>query len=258
MKDRIRKIIVAVLLVIAVCCAGYLIWYYATAAKTKQSYDDAKKLVTENVKPSKTDSDDGEQTKPEIPVDFTALQEKNPDIYAWIKIDGTTVDYPVCQNNEDDNYYLSHTWERVEAADGAIFTQACNSKNFTDFNTVIYGHQMGEGVDTMFHTLDRYLEEGYIEKYPNVIIYTPDHVLTYRIFAAVIYDDRHLINSFNYVMDDQRQAFLDSLQDSRDLRSRYSDIESVGTEDRILSLSTCVTGESNHRLLVEAVLTNEE
>ena len=43
---------------------------------------------------------------------------------------------------------------------------------------------MGEGVDTMFHTLDRYLEEGYIEKYPNVIIYTPDHVLTYRIFAA--------------------------------------------------------------------------
>ena len=258
MKDRTRKIIVAVLLVIAVCCAGYLIWYYATAAKTKQSYDDAKKLSTENVKPSKTNSDDGEQTKPEIPVDFTALQEKNPDIYAWIKIDGTTVDYPVCQNNEDDNYYLSHTWERVEAADGAIFTQACNSKNFTDFNTVIYGHQMGEGVDTMFHTLDRYLEEGYIEKYPNVIIYTPDHVLTYRIFAAVIYDDRHLINSFNYVMDDQRQAFLDSLQDSRDLRSRYSDIESVGTEDRILSLSTCVTGESNHRLLVEAVLTNEE
>ena len=102
MKDRTRKIIVAVLLVIAVCCSGYLIWYYATAAKTKQSYDDAKKLATENVKPSKTDSDDGEQTKPEIPVDFTALQEKNPDSYAWIKIDGTTVDYPVCQNNKDD------------------------------------------------------------------------------------------------------------------------------------------------------------
>ena len=76
MKDRTRKIIVAVLLVIAVCCAGYLIWYYATAAKTKQSYDDAKKLATENVTPSKADSDDGEQTKPEIPIDFASLQEK--------------------------------------------------------------------------------------------------------------------------------------------------------------------------------------
>ena len=159
MKDRARKIIVVMLFVIAVCCAGYLIWYYAAAAKTKQSYDDAKKLATENVRPSKAENNDGDQTKPEIPIDFASLQEKNPDIYAWIKIDGTTVDYPICQNNEDDNYYLSHTWDRAEAADGAIFTQACNNKNFTDFNTVVYGHQMGEGVDTMFHTLDRYLEE---------------------------------------------------------------------------------------------------
>ena len=50
-----------------------------------------KRLATENVTPSKADSDDGEQTKPEIPIDFASLQEKNPDIYAWIKIDGTTV-----------------------------------------------------------------------------------------------------------------------------------------------------------------------
>ena len=59
-------------------------------------------------------------------------------------------------------------------------------------------------------------------------------------------------------MNDQRQEFLDSLKNSRDMRNRYSDIDSVSVEDRILSLSTCVTGESNHRLLVEAVLTNEE
>ena len=138
MKDRIRKIIVAVLLVIAVCCAGYLIWYYATAAKTKQSYDDAKKLATENVKPSKTDSDDGEQTKPEIPVDFTALQEKNPDIYAWIKIDGTTVDYPVCQNNEDDNYYLSHGTAIVVLA-GIINALKVTGKKKEDCKIVVNG-----------------------------------------------------------------------------------------------------------------------
>ncbi len=257
MQDKARKILVIVLTIVAIGCAGYLIWYYGMASKTKQSYDDAKKLAKEEKTVEKPDVSKDEP-KVQIPIDFSALQEKNPDVYAWIKIDGTTVDYPVCQSNEDDNYYLSHTWEKAEAADGAIFTQACNSKNFTDFNTVIYGHQMGEGVNTMFHTLDRYLEEGYIEQYPNVVIYTPEHVLTYRIFAAVIYDDRHLVNSFNYVMNDQRQEFLDSLKNSRDMRNRYSDIDSVSVEDRILSLSTCVTGESNHRLLVEAVLTNEE
>ena len=47
MKERTRKIIVAGLLLVAVCCAGYLIWYYSMAAKTKQSYDDAKKLAKE-------------------------------------------------------------------------------------------------------------------------------------------------------------------------------------------------------------------
>lgn len=256
MQNKTRKVIIAILLVIAVGCAGYLIWYYGTAAKTEKSYDRAKKIAKEETPKAE---DDSEQTAgPEIPIDFEALKAENSDIYAWIKIDGTTVDYPICQNNEDDEYYLTHTWEGKEAPEGAIFTQACNSVNFTDFNTVVYGHQMGEGVDTMFHTLDRYLDEGYIEKYPNVVVYTPEHILTYRIFAAVVYDDRHLMNSFNYVMNDDRQAFLDSLANSRDLRNRYSDIESVTTEDHILSLSTCVTGESDHRLLVEAVLVNEE
>ena len=102
------------------------------------------------------------------------------------------------------------------------------------------------------------LDEGYIEKYPTVEIYTPEHILTYRIFAAVIYDDSHLVNSFNYTVDSQKQEFLNSLSDAKDMRNRYNNIENVGITDRILSLSTCVTGESNHRLLVEAVLTNEE
>ena len=113
-------------------------------------------------------------------------------------------------------------------------------------------------MDTILHTLYRYLDEGYIEKYPTVEIYTPEHILTYRIFAAVIYDDRHLVNSFNYTVDSQKQEFLNSLSDAKDMRNRYNNIENVGITDRILSLSTCVTGESNHRLLVEAVLTNEE
>lgn len=59
MKERTRKIIVAGLLLVAVCCAGYLIWYYSMAAKTKQSYDDAKKLAKEKVTPSKEEKEGG-------------------------------------------------------------------------------------------------------------------------------------------------------------------------------------------------------
>ena len=256
MQDRVRKILMAVLIVIALCAAGYLIWYYMIADQTEDSYDKARdeaEKVWETEKPDET-----QKKAPEIPIDFAALQAVNPDVYAWIRIEGTTVDYPIVQRRDDENYYLDHTWEGKTSPEGAIFTQACNAIDFTDFNTAIYGHQMGEGVDTMFHTLNRYLEEGFMEQYPEVVIYTPDHIMTYRVFAAVVYDDRHLIQYFNYVMNSQRQAFLDSILNSRDMRNKYSDAESVGITDRIVSLSTCISGEPGHRLLIEAVLVNEE
>lgn len=256
MQDRVRKILMAVLIAIALCAAGYLIWYYMIADQTEDSYDKARdeaEKVWETEKPDET-----QKKTLEIPIDFAALQAVNPDVYAWIRIDGTTVDYPIVQRRDDENYYLDHTWEGNVSPEGAIFTQACNAIDFTDFNTAIYGHQMGEGVDTMFHTLNRYLEEGFMEQYPEVVIYTPDHIMTYRVFAAVVYDDRHLIQYFNYVMNSQRQAFLDSILNSRDMRNKYSDAESVGITDRIVSLSTCISGEPGHRLLIEAVLVNEE
>ena len=256
MQDRVRKILMAVLIAIALCAAGYLIWYYMIADQTEDSYDKARdeaEKVWETEKPDET-----QKKTLEIPIDFAALQAVNPDVYAWIRIDGTTVDYPIVQRRDDENYYLDHTWEGKTSPEGAIFTQACNAIDFTDFNTAIYGHQMGEGVDTMFHTLNRYLEEGFMEQYPEVVIYTPDHIMTYRVFAAVVYDDRHLIQYFNYVMNSQRQALLDSILNSRDMRNKYSDAESVGITDRIVSLSTCISGEPGHRLLIEAVLVNEE
>ena len=253
MKERIRKVAIAVLICISLCSAGYLIWYYAIANRTEDSYEKVREKVMETTEEKKE-----VEEKPEIPIDFDALQATNPDVYAWIKIEGTNIDYPVLQRLDDDTYYLDHTWEGKSAPEGAIFTQACNGQDFTDFNTVIYGHQMGEGVDTMFHNLNLYLEDGFMTEHPNVTIYTRDHILTYRVFAAVVYDDRHLVQSFNYVMDSEKQAFLDSLMNSRDMRNRYHNAEEVGISDRILSLSTCISGESNHRLLVEAVLVNEE
>src|SRR5699024_8930833 len=62
----------------------------------------------------------------EIPIDFASLQQTNPDVYAWIRIEGTNIDYPVVQSGQDNTFYLDHTWEGAEAAQGAIFTQTYN------------------------------------------------------------------------------------------------------------------------------------
>ena len=91
-----------------------------------------------------------------------------------------------------------------------------------------------------------------------MIIYTPEKILTYQIFAAVVYDDRHILLTYDFNETDDRQEFLDSLNSLRDMRSHIdSDVE-VGTDDRILTMSTCIGGEDHHRYIVEAVLIDEQ
>lgn len=84
-------------------------------------------------------------------VDFAALWEQNEDVYAWITVPGTLVDYPVLQHPSDDEYYLHHTIDHVEGLPGSIYSETVNAKDFTDMNTILYGHNMKN--DTMFGSL---------------------------------------------------------------------------------------------------------
>ena len=81
-----------------------------------------------------------------------ALQEINSDVYAWIRIPGTYVDYPVAQSKVDDNYYLHRSIYKKYLFAGMIYTQSCNSLDFNDPVTVVYGHNMRS--TTMFTSLD--------------------------------------------------------------------------------------------------------
>lgn len=254
MADKARRLLMTFLVLISLAAVGYLFWYYGSAFRADSSQEKAKDVA--KVEPIPEVEEPEEEI--EIPIDFEALQSVNPEVYAWIKIEGTMIDYPIVQKREDDSYYLDHSWEGKSAAEGAIFTQACNSKNFHDFNTAVYGHQMGAYVETMFHQLGNYLDADFMKEHQEVVIYTEDHILTYKVFAAVVYDDRHLIQYYNYIMNSERQNFIDSIYNSRDLRNQFCEDVEVTTESKLLSLSTCIPGEPNHRLLVEAVLIDEK
>lgn len=253
MQSKIRKALIVLFSLILIGCAVYLITYITNQNKADQADQKAQEA---KVEVKKEEPKEEESKKADIPIDFAALQETNSDVYAWIQIPGTAIDYPVVQHSLDDLYYLEHTWEGEANSRGAIFTQKVNSKDFTDYNTLIYGHEMGNG--TMFNDLHNYMEEGYMQQHQEIIIYTEQYKLTYRIFAAVVYDDRHVMNAFNFIIPEDRQAFLDSLKTSRDLRNQYDDSVQVTTDDKLVTLSTCLGNESNHRLLVGAVLVNEE
>lgn len=216
--------------------------------------EEKKVLPKQETKEESEETDEASESV-EIPVDFEKLQEMNPDIYAWIEIPGTEVNYPIVQSANDRGYYLDHTIEGEEGLPGSIYTENLNTMTFADKNTVVYGHNMRDG--SMFGGLKQYVDRKYMEEHKKIYIYTPKHIYTYEVFGAVTYDDRHLLLSYDFNNAEEYQAFLDSLSQVRNMNTYLNKDCPVTAEDRILTLSTCTSNE-RQRFLVEAVLIDEK
>jgi len=192
----------------------------------------------------------------ENPIDFNVLKEKNPDIYAWIRIPDTQIDYPIAQREGDDTFYLEHDMYGEKRFAGCIYTEECNSRDFQDPNTVIYGHNMRNG--TMFQNLHLFEVSDFFEEHPYFYIYTPEEVLKYEVFAAYAYDDRHLMNSFDFNDEEVFEAYLEEIFHVRAMNANIRSGIKVSRTDRIVTLATCIGGDGGSRYLVQAVLTEDE
>ena len=199
------------------------------------------------------------QQKVENPIDFASLQAANSEIYAYIKIEDTNVDYPIVQSATDDEFYLRHTAEdKSWSASGAVYTESVNTKTFNDRVTVIYGHN-GYG-DMFFTTLHRFEKEDFFNNHPYFYIYTPEKKLTYQVISAFKYDDRHIMNSFNFADTVQFLEFEQYLSNpSSALKNVRTQLDKELDEDsKIVVLSTCITNQKSSRYLVCGVLVKDE
>lgn len=251
MKKKYYKIITVVAAVVAVLCVAAGMYQYYKEKHAGAEYDKVREEVTKE--PSVTPE---EKDPVEIPIDFATLQKENPDVYAWIKIENTNIDYPILQKEGDNGYYLTHTMENKESPEGSIFTEDYNSTDFEDPNTVIYGHDMKNG--SMFQNLLEYQDKEFFDQNREVLIYTPDAIRHYKIFAAYLYDDRHLMESFDFNIKSIYQAYLDSIFSMRNMNAQIDTTAEIGTDDKIITLSTCYGNQSDKRYLVQAVLVSIE
>lgn len=242
-RNIIRFIIILLLIAIIIFCGIYIIKYYTNGkTNTKPYKNDVKSVVSGEL--------------PENPIKFKELKEKNSDIYAWINIPNTRVDYPIVQSTDkDDNYYLTHNIEHKAVTAGAIYTQRLNSKTFDDPNTVIYGHNMRNG--SMFRDLRNFKNKEFFDTNKIIYIYMPGHILTYEIFSAYKYDDRHILNSFDFYDESVYAEYLKFATNPKSAVKNVRNDRTITTEDKIITLSTC-TGYDNGRYLVQGVLINDE
>ena len=251
-----RKIIALICLGLGLTCGAIGIYKYIEEKNAGKEYE---KLQQEVVKeePKPVEEPEPEPvSKVEIPIDFAALQQQNPDVYAWIQVPGTEVDYPILQSSNDNTYYLNHTIDGEEKKEGAIFTENYNTKTFEDPNTVIYGHDMKNG--SMFQSIHEYMDRSFFDNNRDIVIYMPDQILHYKIFAAYLTDNKHLLMNYNFWSKDEYQQYLNSIFSMRDMNAFIDTSTEVTTEDKIITLSTCYAGISTQRYLVQAVLVSIE
>lgn len=189
--------------------------------------------------------EDGEEkTLPVLknPIDFTQLLSVNSDIVGWLRIRALDISYPVVQGKDND-YYLHRTFEKTDNFAGCLFVNSYNMGDFTDQNTIIYGHNMKNG--SMFGKLKNFSDPEVFKKSRYFWIFTPDFIYQYRIFSASVVDKTGLTYQISFTDDEFDQfisrAYSNSVVDNQDV--------TVTKEDRIVTLSTC-TGDDSTRFVV--------
>lgn len=187
-----------------------------------------------------------------VPRSLTEAMEINPDVYAWITIPGTNIDYPVIQSPTNDSYYLRRDIYGQYLISGMIMTEhTYNTTTFEDPVTMIYGHAMTSGI--MFGKLQSYYSsQNGLEDYKTIQIDLPDKQLIYEVFAAVPYDTRHIL--YNYDFSNRRifRAFFNSIAEIRSFNAYFDSGNFPTVDDKVVILSTCLMGDSTQRFLVMA------
>ena len=256
-RDRRKKkggIISTVILIVAICVFAFsafqLYKIFNGYHKGESEYDDLVKLaVTEDKGEQENGTDDQDGSR--FSVDFDALRQINSDVVAWIRFDEPSIiSYPVVKS-ADNKEYLTKTFTESDNKLGAIFMDMKNKSDFSDKNTMIYGHNMKIGGE-MFSQLKEYEEESFYKEHPNFYIYTPDgKTRTYTVFSASVVKDTADQYNLTYATDEAFESYLKMCKED----SAYDTGTEVNAQSQIVSLSTCTNVREDERFLLQGVLT---
>ena len=176
--------------------------------------------------------------------DFTALKsEVNEEIIGWIYYPDTNplIDYPIVQHDGDNRYYLKHNIYNQYTDAGSIFVCDYNKPDFSDDNTVIYGHHLYNG--TMFGNLKKWLDKEWFEAHPVFYIFTDETLYQISPFAYVITPDESYIYTPNFASIEEKRAWTEQVIEESAMSIDYEFMPG----DKFITLSTCMYNFENAR-----------
>ena len=179
-----------------------------------------------------------------LSVDFEFLQEKYPDVMAWVYCPGTPISYPVVRG-EDNDYYLNRLPDGTTNKSGSIFADCRNMVDFSDPHTIIYGHNMKDM--SMFGAVNDYAKQAYYEQHPVWYINTPEKNYAVVILAGYVAAPNAEIYAFKGTPDEPKQILQTALKHSVfQTKATYEEGE------HLVTFSTC-RGNSRRFVLVGAL-----
>lgn len=223
--------------------------------QSEKKVDNIKDQITEVLdttseeKPSNNDSpsEENEAVDPLIE-NYQKLLTINSDTVGWLTVKGTKIDYPVVKTS-DNSYYLKRNFNREKDYNGWVFMDYRNNAKSLDSNTIIYAHnRYYSGV--MFGTLNNVTKNNWRNNPDNLYITFNSmyEQMTWKVFSIynIEVTSDYLYTKFN--TNEEYQKFINLIKD----RSNFKFDTEVTTQDKILTLSTCL--DNNRRLVVHAVL----
>lgn len=257
-KKKKGRIITNLILIIALVIFAVSAFQLAKIGKGylsgRSEYDKVRKLaITQDTGDNITDDGGDESGTDGFSVDFSKLLEINSDTIGWIRFpqEPSQINYPIVQG-KNNSEYLKKTFSANDNTLGTIFMDVGNNKDFSDKNTLIYGHRMRDG--SMFRHLQDYEDKSFWKKNPYFYIYTVDgRILKYHIYSVGQVLDTSDSYQIGFESDDSYQSFLDMTKQT----ALYDTGVEVTTQSTIVTLSTCTSASDNHRFVVRGVKEEE-
>lgn len=150
-----RKIVFVIALMVFVGAAGVILDHYVTGWRAEKALNDLEQY--------KVEQEDLRTEKGTVIGEYVNLYKQNPDIIGWIRIEGTNINYPVMQTQDDPEFYLRKDFKKEYSLSGTPFMDAASDIFIPTSNWTIYGHHMKDG--TMFMDVTKYADYEFYEEH---------------------------------------------------------------------------------------------
>lgn len=268
MKNKFRYLLCVICIIVFFFSIGYLVYKKYPEFKEiqlikkvqlkkektqkeiiiKHETDEPKLLEEETVKAEKIIKE------PQILIEYKSLYEDNDELYGWIRIKNTIINYPVMYTPEKPNFYIHRNWEKEESVSGSIYVDGRCTKDSE--NLIIYGHNMKDR--TMFGSLREYKDREFFEKHKYIefdTIYEKSQYEIISVSKAIIYYDIEPNENeylfYEHVELDSEEEFNLYIENIKK-QSYYEIGTSAQYGDKLITLCTCDYWTENARLIIIA------